>query len=241
MLIGLARKFIFISNLKSASTAIEVALRPLAEIIFTEQRDLKHLPFSDIQERFSWIFDMIPRQEFLIFGVIRDPIDFMISLYNSHTKNDFKTFPTLYTGEIDFDEFLATWCPVFCDQIIQQYTRLLDNNGHIAANFIISYHRLSEGLQYVASRIDAPGLCPLAPANVSPHRLSRNDLTRRQLAWISQHFEDDQRFMERFCDRLLTPAEQRSWKEGASPTHLLGALQQQSWRRPWPFARVTRR
>jgi hypothetical protein len=211
MLIGLTRKFLIISNLKSASTAIEVALRPLSEIIFTEQRDLKHLPFSDIQERFSWIFEVIPTTEFLIFCVMRDPVDLMISLYNSHTKDEFKPFPPLYTGNMDFDEFLSEWCSIFQDQVAPQHLRLLTKDKTVGANFVISYDRLTEGLQYVASKIDAPALCPLAPANVSPRRLSRVDLTDRQLAWISQHFEDDFRFMERFCDHLLTPAEQRSW------------------------------
>jgi hypothetical protein len=234
MVIGLSRKYIFIANLKSASTAIEVALRPLAEIIFMEPMDLKHLSFAEIQDKFSWIFNIVPRQDFLIFAVMRDPVDFMISLYNSHTKEYFRDFPNLYTGEMDFDEFLSTWCPIFWDQTAPQYNRLLDRNGDIAANFIISYDRLSEGLQYVASIIGAPVLCPLAPVNVSPHPISRNDLSRRQLTWISQHFDDDRRFMTRFCDRILTPADQMSWREGMSMTDPLGATQ-----RPWPETRPT--
>jgi hypothetical protein len=236
MLIGLSRRFVFIANLKSASTAIEVALRPLAEIVFMEPMDLKHLPFSDIHDKFPWIFQMIPPQEFLIFGVMRDPVDLMVSLYNSHTKDEFKYFPSLYTGNMDFDEFLAEWCPLFYDQIALQHTRLLNINGDIAANFIISYSNLIEGLKYVASRIDAPSLCPLAPANVSPHRFCHKDLTGRQLAWISRHFEEDQRFMERFCDRLLTPAEQRSWRGGVSTTDLVGAAQRprvETRQTPW--------
>jgi hypothetical protein len=236
MVIGLSRGFIFIANLKSASTAIEVALRPLAEIVFMEPMHLKHLPFSEIQDKFSWIFQMIPQQDFLIFAVMRDPIDFMISLYNSHTKDDFKNSPDVYTGDMNFDEFLSTWCAIFYDQTAPQYTRLLDCNGDIAANFIISYNRLREGLQYVASRIGAPVLCPLAPANVSPHRFSRDDLTRSQLAWISQHFEDDRRFMKQFCDRLLTPADQRSWGGDASTTDLVDAAQRprvETRQTPW--------
>jgi hypothetical protein len=236
MVIGLNRRFIFIANLKSASTAIEVALRPLAEIIFMEPMDLKHLSFADIQDKFPWIFNMVSRRDFLIFAVMRDPVDFMISLYNSHTKEYFRDFPNVYTGEMDFDEFLSTWCPTFWDQTAPQYNRLLDCNGDIAPNFIISYDRLSEGLKYVASRIGAPVLCPLAPANVSPHPFSRSDLTGSQLAWISRHFEDDRRFMRRFCNRLLTPADQSSWREGASTTDPLGAAQcpwSETRQNPW--------
>ena len=212
MLIGLRRKFIFVANMKTASSAIETVLKPLAEIVITDSEFGKHLPFSIIEQRFSWIFEYVPQVDFFIFGVIREPIDFIVSLYNFHSRADFELRPRLYTGAIGFDAFLSNWCADNCDQIEPQHWKFLDRDGHIAPNFIVSYQRLTKGLTYVANRIDAPALRKMPMINVSNELLSRHDLTAYQRSWIAEMFADDYRFLERFCDRLLTPAEQQGWR-----------------------------
>jgi hypothetical protein len=217
MLIGLNRRFIFIANLKTASSAIEQVLKPICEIAIADAPFGKHLPFFEIETRFPWIFDYIPRKEFFIFGVMRDPVDFVLSLYNSHASNGFRILhPWLYTGAMKFDEFVTTWCRENQDQMAPQYLRFLDRDGHIAPDLIISYNNLGGGLNYVARRIGAPGLRSLPTINASNPRLSRDGLTPRQRDWIDATFADDQHFLERFCDRLLTPSEQEVWRDPIS-------------------------
>jgi hypothetical protein len=97
MLISLDYKFIFVANLKSASTSIENALRPFCEIALIESRFEKHAPLSEIERRFSWIGDIIPWSDLFKVGVIRDPIDFIISIYNSHADPKFSNDPPIYT------------------------------------------------------------------------------------------------------------------------------------------------
>jgi hypothetical protein len=221
MLISLKRKFIFVANLKTASSAIETVLKPLADIAIADSQFGKHLPFSSIEERFAWIFECVPRREMFIFGVMREPVDFLVSLYNFHSRADFKFMrPELHTGGMDFDAFLSRWCTDNRDQIEPQHRKFLDRDGHIAPNLIVSYPRLKEGLAYVADRIDAPALRTMPTINVSDHVLSRRELTVEQHAWIAETFADDQRFLERFCDRLLMPAEQEGWRnhiDGLAP------------------------
>jgi hypothetical protein len=226
MLIGLDRKFIFIANLKTASSAIEQTLKPLSEISITEAPFDKHMPFSSIEYLFSWTFDVIPRQQFMIFGVMRNPVDFVLSLYNSHTHKSFRiVFPHIYTGGMNFDRFLAEWCEKNREQLVPQYTRFLDRNGAIAANFVIAYDQLPKGLRHVASCIGAPQLLRMPMVNVSNRRLRRGDLTKQQFAWISQHFADDERFLARFANRLLTPADQASWQPAPAATQPLAVPQ----------------
>jgi hypothetical protein len=224
MLIGLKRKFVFVANLKTASSAIEEVLKPLSEIAISDSQFGKHLAFADIEQRFSWVFEHIPRQEFFVFGIMRDPIDFIISLYNSHANTDFKFMhPHLYTGAMDFDEFLSRWCDDNRDQIRPQYLKFLDHNGWIAPDLIISYRRLARGLAYVSRRIGAPTLRTMPPINVSQGLLARYRLSRKQRAWIADTYADDQRFLGCFCDRLLTAQEREDWRTGmpgysSSPT-----------------------
>jgi hypothetical protein len=224
MLIGLTRRFIFIANMKTASTAIEQALRPVSEIVISEAPFDRHVSFATIEHRFRWIFEQIPRDQFTIFGIMRDPIDFLVSLYNSHTHRSFRiVYPHLYTGNLSFDQFLAKWCEQNADQLASQHSRFIDNNGAIAANYIVSYGRLKKGLRHIASRIDAPELLNLPMVNVSNHRIHRHHLTMRQRGWISERFAVDQQFIQTFCDRPLNAADSKEWRLRLRPDRLQAA------------------
>jgi hypothetical protein len=218
MLIGLTRRFIFIANMKAASTAIEQVLRSASEIVISEAPFDRHVSFTTIERRFNWVFEQIPRNEFTIFGIMRDPIDFIISLYNSHTHKSFRiVYPHLYTGNLSFDQFLAKWCEQNADQLTPQHSRFIDSNGNIAANYIVSYGRLKKGLRHIASCIDVPELLNLPIVNVSNHRLHRHDLTMRQRSWISERFAVDEQFIQTFCDRPLNVTDWREWRSRLRP------------------------
>ena len=166
MLISCRKKFLFIANLKTASTSIEATLKPFSEIALTKSEEGKHMPFRVIEQRFGRMFSR-PNHNFLIFGVMRDPVDLILSLYNSHTEAKFRDYPYLYTGSMDFNQFITEWTNKNADQIQLQLTRFLDNQGNIGANYIISYERLAEGLNHVASVINVPELRKLRRENVS--------------------------------------------------------------------------
>ena len=65
-----------------------------------EARFGKHQRFSEVETRFAWMLDLFDPDKLFVFGVMRDPVDYMISLYNSHTDPKFKETPGLYTAEI---------------------------------------------------------------------------------------------------------------------------------------------
>jgi hypothetical protein len=205
MLISLDRKFIFVANLKTASTAIESVLRSTSEIALVESRFDKHLPLNLIEERFFWIFSMIPRDAFFVFGVMRNPIDRMVSLFNSHSDDKF-IGSDLYTGNIGFDQFISEWTVRHPDQIEKQFLRFLNSAGNIAANYIISYDNLVDGLSFIASLIQFPELLEINRENVSNKRLKISDLSLKHLTWISNMFYHDFVFIERYCDRVLIHA-----------------------------------
>jgi hypothetical protein len=201
MLIGLERKFIFIANLKSASTAIEDVLRPVSEIALSSIG--KHWPLRTIEERFGWVFDIIDRHDILIFGVMRDPSEYIVSLYNSHAHIGFRRYPSLYTGDMCFDKFMTEWIPNNTDLLAPQFHRFLTREGRIGANYIISYGQLNRGLDYVANIISYPQLRRLDYTNVSYHRICPDHLSESQLEWIAEQFKQDYEFMARFCDRVI--------------------------------------
>jgi SAM-dependent methyltransferase len=204
MLISLSKSFVFIAGLKVASTAIENALRSKADLALVEAHFGKHQRFSEIEARFAWMLDLIDPDRLFVFGVMRDPVDYMISLYNSHADPKFKGTPGLYTAEMDFDRFLGEWTVHNHGQVEQQYLRFLDREGCIAANYIISYDQLEDGLQFVSECIGVKGLVPLGKVNESHGSLDRRSLKAEQSDWIEAHFAKDREILSLYCNRFLT-------------------------------------
>jgi len=203
MLLSLTKKFLFIANLKTASTAIERVLAPHCELRLTQSQFGKHQSFAEFAERFRWLLGVAGIEDLFIFGVIRDPVDFVLSIYNSHRREQFKDNPRLYTGDMDFARFVAQWVPRNADQLKNQYLRFVSAEGRLITNLLISYDKLDTGLEMVADRLGVPDLLKLPRSNTSPPGLAREQLTQEQVDWIDGRFRKDREFIERHSNRLV--------------------------------------
>ena len=201
MLLSLNKKFLFIANLKTASTAIERVLAPHCELRLTQSNHAKHQTFMEFSDRFRWMLNITPIDELFIFGVIRDPVDFALSLYNSHKREQFKDNARLYTGNMNFDQFIAQWVPKNADQLKNQSLRFVSAEGRIITNLLISYDKLDAGLEIVAEKIGVPELVKLPKANSSPPGTTREDLTKQQIDWVEARFKRDREFLNRHANK----------------------------------------
>jgi hypothetical protein len=181
---------------------MELALRPFSEICFMEPATLKHLPFAEVMQRFSWVFDEIPLNRFFVFGIMRHPVDLMLSLFNSHTNDAFKDYPYLYTGNMNFDEFIIDWCTRNAWDVRPQYNRFVEQ-GTIFADYIISFPNLELGFEHVKSVTGTQSAGALPRENTSHYKICRHELTPNQLEWITDRFKEDIDFMSLYCDRPL--------------------------------------
>jgi hypothetical protein len=205
MLFSLTKKFLFIANLKTASTAIEKMLAPHADLRLLRSEFGKHLTFARFVKHFEYLAGRIDMNEVFVFGVMREPVDYVGSMYNSHSKERFRGIPNLYTGEMSFEQFLSRWAPDHPDQLRPQISRFTRANGDVAANFLISYDKLQEGLEVVAERIKVPALTKLPRENESPRRVSRADLSADQIGWIEERLHKDVDAIRRHCNQLRFP------------------------------------
>jgi hypothetical protein len=201
--LSLNKKFLFIANLKTASTSIERVLNGYCELRLTQSNHAKHQSFVEFAERFKWMLTLTNIEDLFVFGVIRDPVDYVLSLYNSHKREQFKDNPRLYTGDMDFARFITQWVPRNADQLKNQYLRFVSAEGRLVTNLLISYAKLDAGLEMVANRIGAPELTKLPRANASPEGTKREELTREQVEWIESRFRRDREFIEHHADRVF--------------------------------------
>jgi hypothetical protein len=171
MLLSLSRRFIFVANLKTASTSIEACLHPFSEICIARTEFGKHDDFGKIEERYGWAFDLIKRERFFVFGVIRDPLDYVISIYNSHRKPDFLNQVT-YTGNKSFAEFYQEWKGRNSWQLAPQYKRFLNTKGEYALDYLLNLQEVPEQWPQICKVLDLPEK-ELWNLNVSPTGASR--------------------------------------------------------------------
>lgn len=188
MLLSLSHKFIFIANLKTASSSIERILGGAAEVALRRTEHGKHDTLTQISHKFPWVRKYVPYDEFFVFGVLRDPVDFLLSLYNSHNKEAFDGMPHS-TKDKPFGEFLSTWC-LRNWQARPQSARFRDEHGRFRTSHVIDFATLEDEFAHIQERLE---LSPkeLPTTNVSPSVMTRADLSADDLEKIAVIYADD--------------------------------------------------
>jgi hypothetical protein len=107
MLISFSRHFIFIANTKAASTTIEMLLKRYAHISITKTAYGKHLSYADIIKHFAFIFDKsgVPADAYFRFGVIREPVAWVVSWYNYRRRKELTESSPESCHGISFNDF----------------------------------------------------------------------------------------------------------------------------------------
>ncbi|MBV9571197.1 MAG: hypothetical protein JO056_08145 [Alphaproteobacteria bacterium] len=187
MLLSLSRKFIFVANLKSASSSIEQALAPYAEFRVTKTEWGKHDTLTMISKKFPWVKRYVPYSDFFVFGVIREPVDFILSLYNFHTDDDFAGLIQSSKG-VPFDEFWRGWCTRSW-QTRDQHLRFVDKHENFRMNYLMDFAELKKEFPKICARIGVDA--KLGQTNKSATVLSRKDLTPEQIAAIKERYAED--------------------------------------------------
>jgi hypothetical protein len=188
MLLSLSHKFLFVANLKTASTSIEAALTDFAEIRIKQTQHGKHDTLSEISEKLPWVRRYVPYNEFLVFGVIRDPVDYLLSLYNAHSRENLRG-GAMPTRGMDFDTFLNVWCNDN-PQAEPQHQRFADRHERFQVNHLIDYDSLSKEFTAICARLEL-GEVRLKHLNLSPENLTRRNLTDAQIERIKHDYAQD--------------------------------------------------
>jgi hypothetical protein len=192
MLLSLSHKFIFVANLKSASSSVERVLGQYAEFRITRTNWGKHDDLTTISKKFKWISKYVRPEEFFVFGVIRDPVDYILSLYNFHTSPGFDGKRHSSKG-LSFAEFWNDWCGRSW-QAKPQHLRFVDRQGQFQIAHVIELSQLEAEFPRICRRLGVQAVLP--QVNISPTVLSRADLSSEQIGQIKLRYADDYAYIE---------------------------------------------
>ena len=140
------------------------------------------------QEKLPWVRRYVPYNEFFVFGVIREPVDYLLSLYNAHSRENLRG-SAMPTRGMDFDTFLNVWCKDN-PQAEPQHRRFADRHRRFQVSHLIDYDSLSKEFAAICARLDL-GEVRLKHLNLSPENLTRHNLTDAQIARIERRYAQD--------------------------------------------------
>lgn len=168
MLLSFEKRFLFVANTKTASTSIEVALTPYAEIVRGGTPERKHTPLSQLYELYDEVFRE-PGQEpqtFFTFGVMRDPIEWIGSWFRYRKGNQ---VDAPLPADLGFDAFWARkdWNiqrPNGAGKNLQR-DMFCAPDGTVLADVIIPHHKLGQVFGEICELLDITS--PLERHNVS--------------------------------------------------------------------------
>ncbi|MGJ8544568.1 MAG: hypothetical protein ACSHWZ_03925 [Sulfitobacter sp.] len=166
MLIFLRHNLAFLAVPKTGTTAIEMALKPKAEIIFAKRR--KHLTAQKFRNKIvPFVGDAFGRDLEGV-AVMRHPIEQIRSWYRYRSNADLDG--TEYsTADMSFDEFVSD---VIADTppphagIGSQFAFLTGTNGKLLVNHLFAYEAQLQFRGFMSERLGTK--LELKPKNVSP-------------------------------------------------------------------------
>ena len=202
MLISTRKKFIFVSNTKTASTSIELLLKQHSQIVITAPPDLKHMNYRDIIHMFGKLFQKPEYNvnKFYKFGVFRDPVDWVISWFNYRSRQEIANpkhrSHSTYLGNISFKEYVDL---IHHDWLKPQKYKFINDRGENAMDFIIDYDQLEQDLAIICKKIEIEvDECKLPYQNKSKNiRVKRGNLQPNILSKIKDYFAEDYEFIEK--------------------------------------------
>ena len=166
MLIFLRHRLAFLAVPKTGTTAVEMALRPKAEVIFSRNR--KHINAQRYMRKIGPFLE----DTFGIFpeplAVMRDPVDQIRSWYKYRTADRLKG-SDLSSAELSFDDYVRAVIsrdpPPFA-QIGSQFTFLTDDAGEVQVDHLFAYEKQLAFRQFLSERLE--DTVEIAPKNISP-------------------------------------------------------------------------
>ena len=175
MLLAPGKGFVFLATPKTASTSIEHAFRPHADV-FMKSNPFKHTRYAHFQRFLQPFLNSkgFPRESYEVVCVFREPIDWLSSWwrYRSREKlaNPRDPKHRNYTGEVSFEKFARAYMEG-SEQFAQvgRLSRFVrSRSGEAEVDRIFRYDRLDLLVDFLCEKVGEE--VEVGSVNTSPER-----------------------------------------------------------------------
>jgi hypothetical protein len=199
MLIGVKNKFVFIANSKASSTSIETALRKFAEVERGGSPRRKHIQWREAREEYAFLFDCEGHtpERFFRFGVVRDPVSWVVSWYNYRLGS--RRVRNALPADMTFEQF---WRRDDWVKRASQRAHFVDSDGTCRFDLIVPLDALDRAFPTITRFLGLPAIS-LPKKNVSRRGgLAVEDLEHGMVADIERTYPADLAFHREWCGRV---------------------------------------
>ena len=109
MMVFYKARLVVLSVPKTGTTALQDALRPMADMVISDPPELKHAPIYRYNRWIRPMFDKVCDAKLEVAAVMREPIDWLGSWYRFRQRPDLNGKPAS-TREVSFDDFVRDYC-----------------------------------------------------------------------------------------------------------------------------------
>ncbi len=166
MLIFLRHNLTFLATPKTGTTAVEMALKPRAEIVFSKSR--KHITALRYANKIAPFLEDTFGVRPPSVAIMREPVAQIRSWYKYRSQSRLDG-TAQSTKDISFDQFVLEVIsddPPKRAQIGRQFNFLTDGKTQVMANHIFAYEAQDDFLMFLSERLQEP--VEIAPRNISP-------------------------------------------------------------------------
>ena len=180
MLLAPKKGFVFLAMTKSASTAIESAFGPHADVVL-QSNPFKHISYDEFGRTLQPFLDAkgFDRASYEVVCVFRDPMDWLLSWWRFRSrKRLLKRAPEKFAGEISFDEFARTYMAFHRDdpdarskrfaQLIRPRDVVQPGPNQPPVDRVFRYDHLDLLVKYLSEKVGED--VSIAVENTSPDR-----------------------------------------------------------------------
>lgn len=168
MLIFWDQRLVFLATPKAGSTAVEVALEPLASVRLQRPAPLKHMTAADYRATLAPWLAAQTGEDFTAVALMREPIGWLRSWYRFRSRDDFEDPAHPMEGR-SFEAFARDYMteprPAHAE-IGSQAAHLCDAAGRPLADRIFRYEEIDSFVQFLEDRLDCAITLPRV--NVPP-------------------------------------------------------------------------
>jgi len=187
MLIGVRHRFVFVANTKAASTSIEKALTPHAEINRVGHGNRKHAPWRLALREYDFLFGQPAHrpETYFKFGIVREPLDWVRSWYNYRLGNPRVDAPI--AADMGFADW---WREGSVRAYRPQHKFFRAAAGEPPLDLLLPLGDLAEGAPLIFRRIGV-AVVALPQVNRSPGGLRADQIPAGLAAEILDHYRLD--------------------------------------------------
>ncbi|TQS72714.1 sulfotransferase family protein [Rhodobacteraceae bacterium] len=155
MLIFWEQRLVFLATPKTASTAVQAALEPLASVAMQRPDPLKHMSAQDFYRSLAPYLEACTNDHFTTVALIRHPIEWLRSWYRFLQRDNFDdpTHPMRGRSFEDFaNDYMAQDCPQHA-RLSSQSDYLTDAAGTLLVDQLYRYEEIGQFVRFLEDRL----------------------------------------------------------------------------------------